>query len=134
MAGPSQPTYFRAENTPLTYIFNVNINFKKQTTMKDLFNSINAEISLSKSKIENLKSSSIHEKAIKLDIFATEIQRLNTVLTNRLKSFFNGNDLTEQQVKKIKDFTDNAMTDFITKSGVPGINPNFKLDIDIKKV
>ena len=100
--------------------------------MKNLFNSINEEISLSISKFENLESSSLRGTAEKFNIFTTEVQRLNSVLTDKLKSFFKDNDLTDQQVKEIKDFTDNAMTDFITKSGVPGINPDFKIDIDIK--
>ncbi len=100
--------------------------------MKNLFNSINEEISLSKSNFESLKSSSLHETSVKFNIFTAEVQRLNTVLTDRLNSFFKDNDLTDQQVKEIKDFTDKAMTDFITKSGIPGINPNFKIDIDLK--
>jgi hypothetical protein len=100
--------------------------------MKNLFNSINEEISLSKSKFENLKASTLHETSMKFNIFTVEVQRLNTLLTARINSFLKNNDLTDQQVKEIKDFTDKAMTDFITNSGMPGINPNFKIDIDLK--
>jgi len=97
--------------------------------MKDLFRLINDEISSSKDKLELLKSSTISEKAKKLHVFSDEIQKLNKTLPEIINSFIKSNGINDIQEKEIKDFTNNAMTDFIVKSDVPGINPNFKVDI-----
>jgi len=66
--------------------------------MKNLFNSINDEISLSRSKFENIESSSSSGIAEKSNIFTTEFLRLNDLILDKLKSFFKDNDLTDQQV------------------------------------
>jgi len=97
--------------------------------MKNLFNTIDKEILSSKSKFENIDSSTIHGLSQKFGIFSTELQRLDNVLKDIINAFLKSNDLSDLQEKEIKDYTSKAMTDFITKSGVPGINPDFKIDI-----
>jgi predicted naringenin-chalcone synthase len=94
--------------------------------MKDLFNAIDNEIISSRSKITPINSSTLSGMQQKHSVFMEEIKRLNDVLTDMVNSFLKSNDLSEAEIREIKDYIGNASTDFITKSGVPGINPNFK--------
>lgn len=97
--------------------------------MNNLFNTIKSEIETSKSNFENIDSSTIAGMSRKYDYFFKEIQRLNNVLPEIINSFYKSNDLLDSQKQKIEDYVNNAMTDFITKSGVPGINPDYKVKI-----
>jgi len=97
--------------------------------MKNLFITIDKEILSSKSKFENIDSSTIHGLSQKFGIFSTELQRLDNVLKDIINAFFKSNDLSDLQEKEIKIYTSKAMTNFITKSKVPRINSDFKIDI-----
>ena len=100
--------------------------------MNALFKLITEEISSSKAKFDKIDSSSIPGLARKFTAFGIELERLNKTIPEITNKFLNSKDLTDSQVNEIKEFIDKSMTDFITQTGIPGINPDFKVDVKIR--
>lgn len=98
--------------------------------MKKLFKKINQEIELSNSKFKYLKKGSLQAATARMNAFNPEFNRLYALIPKLVKEFVASNDMNESQIKDLKHFIDSSMTKFITESGVPEINTDFKLDID----
>lgn len=97
--------------------------------MKNLFDQINKEIKIAESKFINLNPSNIHEKAQRLNLFGEEYIRLTETLNTIIDDFLKSNNLTDIHVKEIVEFTEKSVNDFIVKTGIIGLNRNYKLKI-----
>ena len=104
--------------------------------MKTLFESIENEISESLSKVTSIElNGEIIEKLEKYQKKVTclrdELFRLNEIIPKLSNEYSKKYDVSKEDVAVIKEFIDNSMSDFLKKSGVPGINTNYKFDTKI---
>jgi molecular chaperone GrpE (heat shock protein) len=101
--------------------------------MKTLFESIEKEISESLSRVTSIDlNGGILEKLEnykkKISCFHDELLRLNEIIPNLSNEYGRKNDVSKEDIVVMKEFIDNSMSDFLKKSGVPGVNSNYKFD------
>lgn len=98
--------------------------------MQEIFKKIDNEVYQSKVRLDSTKTTgTVHDALNKVHIFNEEFKRLDQVLKDKVNSFAMINDLTESQIQEIKNYLSEAMTGFIQKSGVPGINLNYEVKV-----
>lgn len=98
--------------------------------METLLKSIEKEISNSLSTIKNIQTNGnkIEYISKKIECFGIELERLNNVIVTISNEYNRLYPLSKSEAAKLKEFIDNSMSDFLKKSGVPGINTNYKFD------
>lgn len=98
--------------------------------MKPLFESIEKEISKSLNTVQNLSTNGNQFEVLaqKINLFSVELERLNKTIPELSNEYNRTHSLSESDVLKLKEFIDNSMSDFLKKSGVPGVNTKFKFD------
>jgi len=101
--------------------------------MKALFESIEKEISESLFRINSIDlNGGIVEKLNnyqkKLTTFHDELIRLNEIIPKLSNEYSRQYNPSKEKSIELKEFIDNSMSDFLKKSGVPGINTNYKFD------
>lgn len=100
--------------------------------MKTILEIINKEVSISKSRVENINTSSINGIKQKIEALEDELNRLNSDLKNTVNTYIKSNNLNEKEVFDIKNHLDKVITDFLTNSNIPGINSEYKTNVTIK--
>lgn len=97
--------------------------------METCFNAIENELNKSKLKIDSLNSRNTTEILEKVKLFNSEILNLNKTIPDIANKFAHENELTETQQTELKSFINSSVTKFIQDLRIPGINPDFKINI-----
>jgi len=97
--------------------------------MEECFKAIEIELNKSKEKIDLLHSRSITGLQAKLKVFQEELFSLNKSIPDIANKFARENELTETKKTELKSFVNSSVTKFIQDLRIPGINPDFKINI-----